>query len=294
MKKNVISILSCILASIFIFIGCTINMLDKEGQTASSQNEFYMTVLEYGIEDNPSMADLFSTPDSLLHLKNMNKLLHEKFDYFELGFQSLFYVGTYDKPEKFTSSFDSTQGTNINYEIPLPDGTSMYVTDLKTIQLGEKLYKEFEDNILLGENFCAEDFSVNTSDAVIPVILGYEYLQYYQTGDMLMLSLHEKPLTFKVIGFYQENTAFQFETSNISLDQCIVMPFYNILYAPTNDCEDSYQKIFYTQKNEGYIQIPETATQNEFRDTALEILHLLAQQENLLFTLPLSPTKINF
>lgn len=43
------------------------------------------------------------------------------------------------------------------------------------------------------------------------------------------------------------------------------MPFYDIAYDPIDANDESYQKIYYSQKNEGYIHIPDNVEQTVYR-----------------------------
>lgn len=188
-------------------------------------------------------------------------------------------MGFNDKDTKFVASYQSTNNNSINIEIPLENGTCTYATDLKTVQLGKSLYKTFEEQLYQGQNFTEENYLVTHPTQKIPIILGYDYLQYYNIGDTLELSLHQKNLLFEVIGFYQKETSFQFENSKISLDQCIIMPFYDIAYDPIDANDESYQKIYYSQKNEGYIHIPDNVEQTVYRTNCDKKLNELKTQK---------------
>lgn len=289
----------CVLISIFLIFFLSIviyhiNNQQSEFQSLNSEEDYYMMAFEYGMDGKPSIADFFASPHCLEHLKNLNLFLNEEFDFTELCFQPLYYIGYYEGDTKFVDSYQYIGEKAINRVVPSENAENQYVTDLKTVQLGFTCFNKFENQIYTGRNFESSDFHIKSSDSSINVILGYDYLPYFNVNDEIELSLHQKNITFKIIGFYQPGVSVSYEDSNIILDQCIVMPFYNIEYQPDNIIDETYQKIYYLQKDAGYIRVPGNAKVNEYRTMALEKLNQFSTKENLLVTLPLSTSKISY
>ena len=109
--------------------------------------------------------------------------------------------------------------------------------------IGKTLYSEFDDYIEEGKNFSSEDFIVNNSEQEINVILGNSYKDIYKIGDELNLSLHEKPLKFRVIGFLKKDIEKFSSKSEKNLNETIIMPFYDINYVPNDEIDEFYKKV---------------------------------------------------
>jgi len=277
----------------------SIENLDNEIETQDNKNvninsKFYRVMSRYSVDNNITYSELFNSEESLTRLKSMNKELKEKFDYIEFEFQSLYYLGYYDKEQKFTNSFGTSSDTT-NQEINDKNGAKIYVTDLKTMQLGEKCYKIFEDRIYLGNNFNLSDFKINDSNSTVNIILGNEYLNYYKLGDIINLSLHQKNINFKVIGFYKKETCINYQGSIVTLDQCIIMPYYEIEYDPTDEEDALYQKIYYSQKNNGHIRILENNEVNnpDIYKNYLKNVEELSKKYDLVYSIPFLPVTID-
>lgn len=90
MKKSYLFLVFFLI--LLLISGCD-ELKSTNKNSSVSDGEFYMTVLEYGMEQKPSMSEFFASPNSLLRLKNMNQALHSEFEFTELCFQSLYYIG---------------------------------------------------------------------------------------------------------------------------------------------------------------------------------------------------------
>ena len=252
-----------IIVSMFIVLSTVLAMISisniTKRETASllqkENNYFYRVACRYGSDNYPDFSELFNSADSLQRLKQMNSELKKRFDYVELNFQPLYSIGYYDKPLEFVDSYDDTLQTaeTVNQIIGLENSQPIYVTDLKTIQMPQKFIFLYNDLIDSGRNFTDADFFIRNSNDSVNIILGNEYSKYYKIGDLLHLTLHQKEITFKVIGFYKKGTLINLNNTIINFDHCIIMPFYDVEYSPQDEKEYTYQTIYYSQKNEGYI-----------------------------------------
>lgn len=271
----------------------TVNIL-KNDNNSINKNKYYGIASRYGAEDYPSFFEFFDSENSLERLKNLNKYLNENFDYLELAFQSLYYIGYYDGEEKFTKSYGTDLDT-VNQVIADEKGKKMYVTDIKTMQLGKNYYKVFDNRIDIGRNFNIDDYNINDNNKEVNIILGNDYLQYYKLGDIIRLSLHQKLIDFKVIGFYKKDAFINWQNTDINLNQYIVMPFYEINYDPVDDKDSLYQKIFYSQKNEGYIRISESIKEDDnlIYKNYLNKIEEISNKYKLIYTLATMPLSIN-
>ena len=167
--------------------------------------------------------------------------------------------------------------------------------------IGKTLYSEFDDYIEEGKNFSSEDFIVNNSEQEINVILGNSYKDIYKIGDELNLSLHEKPLKFRVIGFLKKDIEKFSSKSEKNLNETIIMPFYDINYVPNDEIDEFYQKVYYTQKNEGRIKLKESEINKIIQNVQnieniyydyLEKVEKVSKKNGLLFSIPICPSRI--
>lgn len=207
--------------------------------------------------------EFFSDNSSLSNLKEFNAKLNTEFEYFELGFQHL-EQDTYYAGDKKFSDFDVEE--NLTNQVVNVDGNVKYVTPFKTVHFGQRTFNLLfdADDIYEGVGFNDADF---TDDATVPVILGYDYKEFYHLGDILELNYIFKPTKFEVIGFFKENTTFTLNISEYNLNQYICLPYFDIVTIPEDKDAELFQLRYYLQKNHGYIAIPSHTT---FDDKVLE------------------------
>lgn len=293
--------------------------LNKSNIENSEDSLYFFTYEE--IEENDS---IYNSYDQLENFKEVNRVFHEEYNFYELSMQPVYYEGKYKGNSDFCVI--SENGVSlINQNGVDIDGNNVTVTPLKTVILDSKFCNNFDDLIYSGRNFCASDFTVSTAEQEVNVLMGYQYRDIYSIGDVIKLSLFEKDINFKVIGFLKQNTSIyttvtmtQEKPSEFDLDYSIIIPYYDISYSPSSDNELIYQTRFYTQKNSGYIKIDERIhTDNVSKE---EIAHFraelnesglvnpyvseylgcidnvesISQQKNLSFSLSLSPVRISF
>lgn len=273
---------------IFVLVCVILYFNSNNTQTSygeNTQNNTYYCLSihnDYGVDGNKSLSEFFSENDSLERLMSFNNDLHTNIDYIELCFQPLQYMDYYDKDSKFVDDED-----NINQSVTLDSGESKYVTNLKSVQIDKNIYGSFDNSINKGRNFTEDDFYINTGDQTINVILGNDYSDYYDIGDIIDISLYEKDLTLNVIGFYKENTTLSINGAKTLLDTYIIMPSFFVNYSPETETENKYQKILYSQKNAGFALIEEN--NNDSYNEEDSYIIQTAEKYNLLYSLTSSP-----
>ena len=246
---------------------------------------FFYTYGHFDEEGYPTSEDFFSNENSLQYLKNFNNDLHTNFNFYEISNQFVEHIGYYHGDNKFCDD-------SINQEVIDEMGNSMYVTRIKALRLGKNMCLTFKNNILEGRNFVESDYSITGPEEEVSAILGSDYQGIYQVGDVIETSLLNKSVKLKVIGFFKPNTAylkkellFQELPSKNSLDQLIVMPYYDILYEPTDEADALYQKRYYTQRNSGYIKVEDGLNCDKYIQQAKELTSL-TQEEGFSYTCP--------
>ena len=251
---------------------------------------YYQVADRYGIDGNPGYSELFESSDSLERLKSLNFDLKSNFDYYELQTQPLEYIGIYSGDDKFCRG-------DVNQRVQNSAGMEVIVTPLNTVMIGAAYFTNFNSCITSGRNFNSEDFYVSSAESEISILLGYEYMGVYDLDDVIELSLHQYSLKFRVVGFFKEDTKILYrQYGTISFDRSIIVPFYDIGYSPEDEADAFYQKVYYTQKNMGFIRIEEqdSDTIESVRLCLLEILEILVKKHNLVYTLTLSYSNISF
>lgn len=266
--------------------------------TENTYKSYYFLSARNGTDNNPGFIEMFATKNSLERLKTLNNELNNEFNFFELHNQPLIFVGQYDGDKKFNETFDMGIDTTNQVGVDF-DGNEVISTSLKTAIIGKNVYNRFDDKILKGRNFSDSDFYINSHNEVINAILGIDYLEVYEIDDIIQLTLHSKKINFRVIGFYDRNTGIKRKGSfakDLIFDCSIIIPFYDIGYYPTDENEALYQKIYYSQKNEGYIEISESTDQidDEVHIKYSNIIEELVRENNLYYSIPTEPISMSF
>lgn len=295
-QKNITRIkflmLVIFLSTIVLLISCTpntpmnndIEIENKKIETSYSkeQNEYYRLLLRFGFKDNPEPSELFARNNFLDIEKEINLHLNQNYDYIEIRFQSLYYIGYYTRNENFAVSKET-----INQKINTTEKT-FYATDLKAMQIGDKLSESFSSKISNGRIFEPKDFIISRVDQSVNVILGNNYINEYSLGDALNLELHKKGMKFKVIGFLEKGANLSIDDKHVILDDYIMSPFYNIEYSPNNKDDETYQQIWYSQKNGGLIKPSETKPINKLK----EDIDKINEKYDLFYQIADTPTKL--
>ena len=238
--------------------GCSSSTENSEVGNEHSQpsNIFFFT------HDNISgIDDIYSSDEVLRNLKKLNTIFNSNFIFYEMSFQPLYFIGSYTADSRFCVA--SNDGTSpINQKGIDANGNEITVTPIRTVRVGKNWIDILEDCVLYGHNFTETDFLVKKPDQVINVLLGYNYTDYYQIGDTFKLSLLEKEINFRVIGFLRQGITLEkteimidSEAEIVELDWSIVLPFYSISYDAVDSIDRSYQIRYYIQKNSGFIKM---------------------------------------
>lgn len=198
-----------------------------------------------------SFGELMNKPDSIVKLKKMyhDLLSSEILDFYEVSMQPVELIGEYIYSENFLYNDD----INIkNQEIKSENGEIFCITPLKSIQIGrETFYKlELEKYTMNGIELKQSDFTL-TND--IPVILGYNYKEYYSVGDSINALFLSQNMNFVVTGFFNKETSLLFDNNTFSLDDIFLIPLFNFEKEAMSYDENYFGIILYSIKNAGYI-----------------------------------------
>lgn len=208
----------------------------------------------YGLDGIPQMSELFMEKDSLQRLKGFNNDLNTYFNFYEVFVQPVEYVLYYTGPSKFVDGYDLGYADELMNQKLYNGKKHYYLTPLNAVQIGLRAMIDFdlESKMEKGRCFTTEECVVKTKLKVIPVLLGYDYEQYYELGDQIKVNHLNYPVKLKVIGFLRKGSYYPYENSTIMLDRMIVMPFLEFLDEPTEQYA-RFQKDHYDEKNWGNI-----------------------------------------
>lgn len=240
------------------------------------QNYFIQTVDGY---TNDDALDILYAHDTIYqNLKEFNLTLNSDFDFYEITFQPLQSLQYFNLDNKFIHR--NRNGVIKNQEIVI-EGEKCYVTSLSTIQVNNNAYNKFLNSLAKGDSFKAEDFNYE-NDNIIPIILGNDYLQYYDVGEIIKLNYLQRNIDFKIIGFLNKNTVLTINDFDYVLDTYICMPSFQIKNEFINEEDKTFQIRHYLQKNMGFINVKANKNyEKEIITNYGEIIKNLANKNNL-------------
>lgn len=225
----------------------------------------------YGQENSPSLSDFFSEPNSLERMKEFNQFLNKQFDFILFQMQPLLTQGEMPYRDEF----------RIDYGQEFYGVNDQFGYSLKSVQMNKNAYYTWKiaDMIDSGKGFAEENFTQD-KPLHVPTILGYEYKGLVSIGDMYPIEYYGKIITLEIIGFFQKDVSIPFLNDIYYLDDCILLPSYQVNYAESSE-EDAYlQKVLLSQQNWGYIKIENGAdyydyqTEIEEKSAELDMLYV--------------------
>lgn len=218
-----------------------------------TDNLYVMLADEY--LDDDDLSELYREKDIFTRLSNMNDDLNKYFDYYELSFQALQSLEYYDLDDDFIKVYNR-KGDKIENQSVRIDGKRHYVTSLNTVQVNKKFFDSYLASMEKGDKFIDDDYILSMTEN-IPVLLGYNYMPYYNIGDTLKLNYLGSDMTFYIKGFLSKKMGFKMDNKNIIMDNYICVPSFKIKMASqqTDSEQDTLFKMrYYLQKNGGFIQ----------------------------------------
>jgi hypothetical protein len=199
-----------------------IHILEKE-ETVSSFEGLNVYPISDTLAEANDWREYLNEPDALDRVKRFYTYLEE--DLNET------YIYTFDQSialspdegeieEQFLEGYeDGTPQSPITEE----DGRLYY--PVKAVQMNEQAEDMFPVTVSDGTPFTAQDFYAADKEGVIPVLLGADYADLYQVGDMLQTDYLFKKFQLEVKGFVDPGSfVVRPDYPEIYLDRYIVMP----------------------------------------------------------------------
>lgn len=193
-------------------------------------------------------------------VKDYEKVVHLKDFYNELGNNSLIeYYEEIEQPVE-VDEFKATEIFRYGYEEQFESD------EIKQILLN---YNSWHNNnlcekIIEGDDLKKSDF-VQENYEEIPVILGYEYRDYYNIGDTMDVTLSTDVFGhYKVIGIMNKDTSIWVNDNLVYLDRYIIAPALTIQQEPCDYSDLIYQGFLYMQKINGVVKLSDNYSFQEF------------------------------
>ena len=209
-------------------------------------------------EDTYRLVDMEESDSSFV--KDYEKVVHLKDFYNELGNNSLIeYYEEIEQPVE-VDEFKATEIFRYGYEEQFESD------EIKQILLN---YNSWHNNnlcekIIEGDDLKKSDF-VQENYEEIPVILGYEYRDYYNIGDTMDVTLSTDVFGhYKVIGIMNKDTSIWVNDNLVYLDRYIIAPALTIQQEPCDYSDLIYQGFLYMQKINGVVKLSDNYSFQEF------------------------------
>lgn len=209
-------------------------------------------------EDTYRLVDMEESVSSFV--KDYEKVVHLKDFYNELRNNSLIeYYEEIEQPVE-VDEFKATEIFRYGYEEQFESD------EIKQILLN---YNSWHNNnlcekIIEGDDLKKSDF-VQENYEEIPVILGYEYRDYYNIGDTMDVTLSTDVFGhYKVIGIMNKDTSIWVNDNLVYLDRYIIAPALTIQQEPCDYSDLIYQGFLYMQKINGVVKLSDNYSFQEF------------------------------
>lgn len=168
-------------------------------------------------------------------------------------------MGFYQNGDIFIDGYGNLSDEELklctNQRAKAEDGSIIPITNIKGALISEKAFTEdlsLQDHIIRGNAFSASDFLYNGNR--IPVLLGYDYLDLYHSGDEITVLYAGYPLELKVIGFLDNTSSVHRGSADISLDTYMILPSFDIEaeYVKNNQI---FSNTHYSHKTGGFFTV---------------------------------------
>lgn len=259
-KKTMLLIFLLFIASITLMI-TTVSFYSSFSQRKNTFTTLYDKNY-YQLHDNYFGDDekiFLEEKDNLARLKLFYNDMHQQndFTYYDLANQPI-YMKDIDVSNNFYYAYEESgqkQIVDINSE-----NTNYHY--LKSVQISDNVIKDF--NLKINSNIPVSKIleswkNCKTEDETIPVILGYNYLNYFDFNDECKIYTMLGYFNIKVIGFLEKDSNIYCNSNILYLDNYILIPSFEINTIPENEEDKQEQLRYYLQKVNGVISSTNSA-----------------------------------
>lgn len=243
------------------------------------EKSFFQVVDQYDTRSYTmkELHEIYAQEHFLDRLVEFNRELNkqqEEFQFVELGVQPIELVGHWDKPERLANGYGHKDLRNQKVEF---EGEQIELTPVDGFQIAKQ-----SQALLFGRELLPEEAFVQNKD-IVPLVLGYDFQQYYKVGDTIPFLYLDKRWTGKVAGFLNKEEKIKMDEFNVyPLDCAMVMPFFDEI---DQDAGAYYDRKFWTQylcmKNWGFLKLKRKEDYKEGK----RYIEKLAEKYSLDYTL---------
>lgn len=195
----------------------------------------------YSITDNFNDNDLLN---SLIENNSLSKI-KKLYDLFNKEWDEEFYIMT-EQPvslenEAFSNDFVYGYG-DLNDD-------EMNPKLVKCIQMNAAAIKGSNLNVIEGRAFYKNEYTIND---MIPLIVGYNYLNYLKINDTFSIKYLQRTLNVKVVGILSEG-ACAAKSDDTILDNSIILPALESPDEPTDEVDVYFQLKLYLGHTNSFI-----------------------------------------
>lgn len=286
MKKKIIIILSLMI--LVVSIG-NLRIKVKTFKNVEDDNQTYTSLIYqvldcYDLPEHDRYNDVMNKKNSTKKFEDLYDGLNaaEYFDYLEVYNILLQYQGFYDKGNKFIFEYGYVPEEDLNELINqnvIIGKDNVLLTNIKGIFIGDRAFNEmlnFDNLVVKGNAFSKEDY-IYTGNYV-NVILGYDYMDYYDLNDKITVHYWGYPLELNVIGFFEQETYFSLGHNTTLLDTYIIVPSFKIDESKEQDIW--FRNMHLSNKTKGFLQVDKKSSISK----ALQEFESIIQDSELDYT----------
>lgn len=250
-----IIVLFAISLSVTLFSLSSAFVSSGEGNT---YRQMYGETNYYKITDNlvgNAEKRFFNSEDSVGKLKRFYSMLSssEKFEYLEIYKQPI-EVDNFKGGVDFLYNYESGLYENqpLKRELTLSDGYSGVFSNVKAVWLSENSFSSFNIAVANGRTFTDEEYQYS-EDAVLPILLGAKYKNYYKIGDTFHVDEIVTCGEAQVVGFLKDGTSIWTGSHFDNLDDYMILPMINDKSIISDQADYFRQVVLYLMKINGLI-----------------------------------------
>ncbi|MGE7022101.1 hypothetical protein [Solibacillus cecembensis] len=226
--KFLLILLSFILTSVVLLVLININSSKLE---IESTNKFNNQNL-YEITDmliNEREVEFFNDINNydVLNNFNVNVEKNNNFSFYNVVWQPIA-IQNYPDNEQFAAYYD-IEGDDELVEV---EGEVYRVSN--AIQVSKNVFNFNTIELIKGEKFIDSDYQYNSESNIIPIILGYDYLNYFDVNDEIKMNLYGEDFIGKVIGIGSKDASvYSNQDPQLLLNRYIILPSLNFSEQPS-------------------------------------------------------------
>lgn len=148
----------------------------------------------------------------------------------------------------------------------------------KCFQISKNCIKKFGLEVKEGNTFSDDDMKYVKGE-YIPVIVGADYADMLEVGDLLKGTYIQNEFTYEVVGILNKGANINLGGHAVSLDRYLVMPSFDIEEDPINEEDDMFQVRHYANKLSGKLHYDSFIQFLEFYKKIFDINHDIFKTE---------------